>query len=163
MIDAELLNKFDRIQDLPVSEEMLGAYFEGNLDCDEFSLIEDLLSSNIIANDIVNEIPESEVAQTDLGTLVSYHHIIDNIILPDIEVALGVANSENLIQENECKNAVSIGMVSSLDIELDNSFENNLYSDDGYAANVDFIGIGSAEDGDLFNDNDSFNDDLTDY
>lgn len=31
MIDEELLAKFDRIQDLPVSEEMLGAYFEGNL------------------------------------------------------------------------------------------------------------------------------------
>lgn len=29
MIDDELLNKFDRIQDLPVSEEMLGAYYEG--------------------------------------------------------------------------------------------------------------------------------------
>lgn len=31
MIDDELLAKFDRIQDLPVSEEMLGAYLEGNL------------------------------------------------------------------------------------------------------------------------------------
>ena len=35
MIDEELLNKFDRIQDLPVSEEMLGAYMEGNTSDDE--------------------------------------------------------------------------------------------------------------------------------
>lgn len=46
MIDEELLNKFDRIQDLPVSEEMLGAYLEGNLD---FYEMEDL--SNIANND----------------------------------------------------------------------------------------------------------------
>ena len=31
MIDEELLNKFDRIQNLPISEEMLGAYMEDNL------------------------------------------------------------------------------------------------------------------------------------
>lgn len=31
MMNDDLLNKFDRIEDLPVSEEVLGAYFEGNL------------------------------------------------------------------------------------------------------------------------------------
>lgn len=31
MIDEELLNKFDRIQDPPVSEEMLGAYLGNSL------------------------------------------------------------------------------------------------------------------------------------
>lgn len=31
MIDEGLLSKFDRIQDLPVPEEMLGAYIEGGL------------------------------------------------------------------------------------------------------------------------------------
>lgn len=46
MIDEELMSKFDRIQDLPVSEEMLGAYLEGTLD---FYEMEDL--SNIANND----------------------------------------------------------------------------------------------------------------
>ena len=32
MINEELLSKLDRIEDLPVSEEMLGAYMEGNLE-----------------------------------------------------------------------------------------------------------------------------------
>lgn len=44
MIDDELLNKFDRIQDLPASEEMLGAYMEGNTNDEESLYIENLLS-----------------------------------------------------------------------------------------------------------------------
>lgn len=46
MIDEELLNKFDRIQDLPVSEEMLGAYMEGNLNDAESILVSNILDSN---------------------------------------------------------------------------------------------------------------------
>ncbi len=46
MIDEELLNKFDRIQDLPVSEEMLGAYMEGNLNDAESILVSTMLDSN---------------------------------------------------------------------------------------------------------------------
>lgn len=50
MIDDELLNKFDRIQDLPVSEEMLGAYMENNL-----SAIESLqVKQHIIDNPEIN-------------------------------------------------------------------------------------------------------------
>ena len=44
MIDDNLLAKFDRIQDLPVSEEMLGAYMEGNVDSCEASQIESVIS-----------------------------------------------------------------------------------------------------------------------
>lgn len=46
MIDEELLNKFDRIQDLPVSEEMLGAYMEGNLNDAESILVSNMIDSN---------------------------------------------------------------------------------------------------------------------
>lgn len=46
MIDEELLNKFDRIEDLPVSEEMLGAYLEGNLNDAESILVSNMLDSN---------------------------------------------------------------------------------------------------------------------
>lgn len=40
MIDDELMNKFDSIEDLPMSEEMLGAYLEGNLTEGEISDVE---------------------------------------------------------------------------------------------------------------------------
>lgn len=43
MISDELLNKFDSIEDLPVSEEMLGAYMEGNLHGSEFREIQNYI------------------------------------------------------------------------------------------------------------------------
>lgn len=46
MIDENLLNKFNQIEDLPVSEEMLGAYMEGKYSSDssETTIIEDAMS-----------------------------------------------------------------------------------------------------------------------
>lgn len=46
MIDKELFEEFNRIQELPVSEEMLGAYMEGNLNDAESILISNMLDSN---------------------------------------------------------------------------------------------------------------------
>ncbi|MDE5905652.1 hypothetical protein, partial [Duncaniella sp.] len=46
MIDEELLSKFNRIEDLPVSEEMLGAYMEGNLHGSEFREVNNFILSD---------------------------------------------------------------------------------------------------------------------
>lgn len=55
MIDDELLAKFDRIQDLPVSEEMLGAYIEGALNRSELSEIRSIISdSNDLTSFVLN-------------------------------------------------------------------------------------------------------------
>lgn len=43
--NENLLDKFDRIDDLPVSEEMLGAYLEGNLDPIEQGFVENSIES----------------------------------------------------------------------------------------------------------------------
>lgn len=42
----DIINRFDDIQDLPVSEEMLGAYVEGNLDCYEMESVSKLVNEN---------------------------------------------------------------------------------------------------------------------
>lgn len=55
MISDELLSKFDRIQDLPVSEEMLGAYLEGNLSSSEIGEIETTLYENPYLNDLIDD------------------------------------------------------------------------------------------------------------
>ena len=46
MIDEELMSKFDRIQDLPVSEEILGAYFEGSLNDSESIEVSSIIDTN---------------------------------------------------------------------------------------------------------------------
>ena len=47
MINDELLDKFDKIQDLPVSEEMLGAYLEGKLSNEENEFVHDAIESDL--------------------------------------------------------------------------------------------------------------------
>lgn len=53
MINDELLNKFARIKDLPVPEEALGAYFEGNLNRLELIGIENIISESPIIGEMV--------------------------------------------------------------------------------------------------------------
>jgi hypothetical protein len=82
MIDDKLLNKFDCIQDLPVSEEMLGAYIEGGLNDLEASEIHSYINS---ANTQISEIVESvlninECLQED----VINEGYIDILELPNI-------------------------------------------------------------------------------
>lgn len=63
MINDDLLSKFERIEDLPISEEMLGAYIEGNLRGAEMREVQNLIHndnfvadfSNMIEDDITNQ------------------------------------------------------------------------------------------------------------
>ncbi len=82
MTDDKLLDKFNRIQDLPVSEEMLGAYIEGGLNDLEASEVHSYINS---ANTQISEIVESildinECLQEDVIN-VGY---IDSLELPNI-------------------------------------------------------------------------------
>jgi len=95
MIDDELLAKFDRIQDLPVSEEMLGAYLEDNLSAVENLQIEQqfivnpeflTFKSNIVSEKpVLDSLPEEE---------------FDNISLPDLPALRGW-HKEAKLSENE--------------------------------------------------------------
>jgi hypothetical protein len=56
MISDELLNKFNRIEDLPISEEMLGAYVEGNLDFYEEINISSEIQNSEYLSDMMQDI-----------------------------------------------------------------------------------------------------------
>lgn len=72
MINDELLNKFARIKDLPVSEEMLGAYMESRLRGAEFDSVSEQLASNSGLRDIF-----SEVIDTNVDNLTGSSHLWD--------------------------------------------------------------------------------------
>lgn len=55
MIDDELLSKFDRLEDLPVSEEILGAYLEDNLYPYEVYDVESAIQNSDYLNELTNE------------------------------------------------------------------------------------------------------------
>ena len=76
MINDELLDKFDKIQDLPVSEEMLGAYLEGNLSNEENEYVHDAIESDLTLMNITFSVsrPIPDVFFEDI--------VIDSIELP---------------------------------------------------------------------------------
>lgn len=60
MINDELLNKFARIKDLPVSEEMLGAYIEDKLPATDIHKIDELIANNEL-EPLINDIKTSDL------------------------------------------------------------------------------------------------------
>lgn len=58
----DLMNRFDDIQDLPVSEEMLGAYLEKNVSNSELAALEFYMDKNPILSDIIEEVNDVQVS-----------------------------------------------------------------------------------------------------
>lgn len=135
MINDELLAKFDRIQDLPVSEEMLGAYLEEELTPSELFEIEvamqDSPSLQYIVDSSINVDGDSDIKIPDSSC-------IDNYCLPivpsddfigldsplfsqeteDYEVSVACAmDSDNVLDSDDFS-----------DPDLDNPFEEDDYS-----------------------------------
>lgn len=77
----EIISRFDQIQDLPVSEEMLGAYMENNLDFIDTSLVESAIYSNESLNDLLEVITLSQNEISDFEDLIPYSDI--NAELPE--------------------------------------------------------------------------------
>lgn len=72
MISDELLSKFDSIEDLPVSEEMLGAYMESSLGVDETIVCEDMIAQDSSLNDLFFEITNESYIQIEDELITSF-------------------------------------------------------------------------------------------
>ena len=57
----ELISRFNDIQDLPVSEEMLGAYAEGTLQGVELDAVSDQISSDFSLKEMLNSATETDI------------------------------------------------------------------------------------------------------
>lgn len=89
MISDELLNKFDSIEDLPVSEEMLGAYMEGNLSDTEISEILPTISQSTIISNLITSVEENELNENNLENFID-----DEIDFPDEDFFTSVNETE---------------------------------------------------------------------
>ncbi len=77
MIDYE---KLDKLMELPVSEELLGAYIEGNLSEDELWEINKCIESNDDLRSLVEEVAADNI--DDLNELLTnkrHHNVLDEI------------------------------------------------------------------------------------
>lgn len=124
MIDDELLNKFDRIQDLPVSEEMLGAYLEGNVAPNEAIQIESAMLQDTQLSDFINGITRDSSS-----------------ILNNIENQIFDQTYSNLLLETQLPNIEN-------EIIFENFYENQLVAS-CYSENL-FIGLDTPSSEGLF-------------
>lgn len=111
MINDDLLSKFERIEDLPVSEEMLGAYLEGNLRGAEMREVQNLINadnfvaefSNMIEDDIFqqNLVDYGMLSPQNIEYFFSEMADVDFYLheLPLIDVDLVVGNQTSYFDE----------------------------------------------------------------
>lgn len=154
MINDELLAKFDRIQDLPVSEEMLGAYIEGNLDSTESSEIAGAIASNETLSNLLENIDRFTEIQDTSDLDVSMFHSGINAGLPDITVDAFHTESPTMLDEL----VEMYGLDANGDFNTSNGIHTdffhceNSYSTDSFIDDLHSLNTDSSNDDELFND-----------
>ena len=121
MIDEELLSKFNRIEDLPVSEEMLGAYMEGNLHGSEFREVNNFILSDADTISLMDTVEadlnfirdlDLSYQQGFIGADVS-EDVFSEMNLPEISI-LGIDSlietsstlNDDIILSSDCHNII---------------------------------------------------------
>lgn len=154
MINDELLAKFDRIQDLPVSEEMLGAYIEGNLDSIESSEIADAITSNETLKDLLENVDRYTEIQETSDSDVSMFNSGINAGLPEITVEACHTESPTILDEI----VEMYGLDANGDFDTSNGIHTdffhceNSYSADSFIDDLHSLNTDSSNDDELFND-----------
>lgn len=112
MISDELLNKFASIEDLPVSEELLGAYLEGNRDDAECIIVNNAIDSFSDVSAIVIEIQSIENSNPlgipDFSIITEVSSIVGDIELPDV--------SDNILSDSP---VCLLGESSFIDFQIE--------------------------------------------
>ncbi len=158
MIDEELLNKFDRIQDLPISEEMLGAYMEGNLDYMDSSLIETVISSDKSLSDFMSSVTESQNDMLEFSGSEGYlPSSAINEELPETEPWLSLVDSSSIhdefieflcVDEND-----SICSIPDSNLESDSFDKDSSIAPDSFPFNSHSLDTDSSNDDETLMDN----------
>lgn len=80
MIDFD---KLDKISELPISEEMLGAYLEGNLDLSEAAMVESMIDASLTLGAIFDEC--SVLTDNTYSMPFDESILVDNIDLSELD------------------------------------------------------------------------------
>lgn len=141
MIDEELLNKFDRIQDLPVSEEMLGAYIEGNLSGNEAGNVELMIDFHPGLSELVDDI-SMPIAPYAAGYDIEILTLPFDFDLPATDVLPAIGYMGELT-DNNIPDLTTGHDTQPFDTSFDNNNDSNFIQggDNGlaYFGNNDFL------------------------
>lgn len=72
------------LQPLPISEEMLGAYLEGNLTAEEVGYVESALQTDELLKGIVDEVNRDGIDWTSLADNTFIHKGLE--LMPDLQI-----------------------------------------------------------------------------
>lgn len=161
MIDENLLNKFNQIEDLPVSEEMLGAYLEGNLDSFESANIESKITSDSNLSSFVDSIAHDDVTSI-LDNIEhqlfdpSYPVFISDLQLPDFhgETISHSFDEEHMVaacRPEDFSDGANDLISDNLTLST-NLLEENLSNNDSFLGSDQSLNIESHESDDMFNE-----------
>lgn len=131
-------DKFDELNDLPISEELLGAYIEGSLRGPEFREIESLLSDDAPLSNFVSAI-EEEYSPTQFDTFYE----ADSITRLSVADYFDQSNYTDLV----IPSIDTYNLISELPLNSDINFESQ----------HDFVGEDSHHLDDLSGNDSNFN------
>lgn len=160
MIDDELMKKFDSIEDLPISEEMLGAYLEGNLDSVEASHVEFAMSEDSEFSDFVEG-----VSSNSSSILDNMHNVLFAPMFPHSlsEIELDRLDSDmlqgSLYEDNTVAACCPEDFFNNINaqfsddsISTENLFEEKFSTDDSFMGSDQSLDMDSHESDDMFNE-----------
>lgn len=119
-LNDDLLNKFNSIEDLPVSEEMLCAYEEGTLSESEMAMVRDEIESNSALLDLIEEdggispFSEDEYADSDINNIIDS---LDLNALLDFADTHFFENRENFLEDNDRNPTESVSYINKTDTQ----------------------------------------------
>lgn len=121
----EIISRIEALEDLPISEEMLGAYYESKLSDEESAVIRGIIDSDLFLLNLEQEVTTSveEFNNVDDCTGVEIEHLLP-IELPEVFIVSDVGdniscNSDDILSDPEIEYTDS-----TLDDTCENVFEN---------------------------------------
>ncbi|MDE6098276.1 MAG: hypothetical protein K2G24_05255 [Muribaculaceae bacterium] len=132
MIDKELMSKFDRIEGNSVSEEMLGAYLEGNLSSSEKVDVESAIQENSYLSKLADANYESDI-DLDLSEELFIEDFELPIIPDDSFIELDLEYSSELSESEDFDYIATCAVDNNYSHEESYADEiiDNMFEDDG--------------------------------
>ena len=106
------------LQPLPISEEMLGAYLEGNLTADEVGYVESLLETDDVLKELVDEVHDISCDFTGTDSYGMRDDVEDELIgfqLPELDLSM-ITKIEDMDNMLNSESNVSFGKLTQEDI-----------------------------------------------
>lgn len=117
----EIISRIEALEDLPISEEMLGAYYESKLSDEESAMVRGIIDSDLFLLNLEQEVTTSfeEFNDVDNCTEVEIEYLLP-IELPEVFIVSNMGddtsyNSNDILSDSE---------IEYTDLTLDDTCEN---------------------------------------